>query len=272
MDLNALNAHGARGQRVVMPTPSPKTDGSLPKVASGTTRLPEYLLALSALICASLGVLGLYVDVISESGVVQQARPGSGLTSHVTGLMTSMVLFGLGLLLGRQRRLSQALRQTDGLLGSFDTLHSVMGEVAEQVRTVRGDQSTLSASVRAMRTEVAAQTLNNKSAENREAVMRLAGSLDTVHAKLDERIIKAADGIQVSLEEFNSLLEGNTEVILEQLRRRPLESSWQVSASSPDTDSHIPASISHLMAPLDSEENRRAPQQGSGRDPGPGPG
>jgi len=146
-----------------------------------------------------------YTEILAEVGL-----EGSQL------LIGGLMLYGVALL-GRYQR----IHTTTLLLAPSTTEKSLVAlakgiaELRPKLQEVLSENAQLRMQVETVRQEALEARQRDSTSDSKDALFRLAGSLDTLHAKLDRSMTESSVGLHESIDELASLIEASRDFIQE---------------------------------------------------------
>jgi len=110
-----------------------------------------------------------------------------------------------------------------------------MAELRNKLYEFENEHVHLRATLDSVRAEVTEHRRKDRSQEAADALFRLAGSFDTLHAQLDQRMTQSAQGVTSTLTELGGLVEASRDYLqdsLEELDQRMVALGQRVSERS----------------------------------------
>lgn len=144
-------------------------------------------------VCVGLGALcaagGVALALGGSSIPYSGALLARGMNGGVLG-MGGLTLLAVGWCLSRleQRQTEQAGARQDEVLGKFEALNNDVAQIRSSMQELRIQFVHLDNTVRSIGRDLPRELAQNQENATREAVFRLAASLDQLHAKLDQRM------------------------------------------------------------------------------------
>lgn len=133
------------------------------------------------------------------------------------------VLCGLSLLGLYMARVARMILRPGAVEEGLVELGADMAELRNKLYELANEQLHLHSTLNSVRAEVTEHRRKDRSQEAVDALFRLAGSFDTLHAQLDQRMVQSTQGITSTLGELGSLVEASRDYLqdsLEELEQR----------------------------------------------------
>ena len=233
------NDDAPRGQRMTMRAksstqskkrPAPKTQASrtaattepavrtFPQETRRARSTPgTWLMVIGALGLTAVG-LGITIgpDYVNELGWYATKASSVGLEGS-SFLVGGAVLMGIAMLARQQRLHAQRSLDPGATEEALAEVGADMAEFRNKLYEFQNDHLHFRTEIEAVRHEVHEHRKADKSGEAKDALFRLAASLDTLHAKLDQSLTRACDGLAHSMHDLSELVEASRDFIQESI-------------------------------------------------------
>jgi len=176
--------------------------------------------------------LAWYAKVITRQGF-------SGEVLCLAGLM----FIGMGWIASYQRGFTRTLLQPGMAESLLEDLRSDVAATQDLIRNVGGTQVEQGVDLGYLKKALGEARNEARAADPKDAIFRLAASLDQLGARLDQRIGEATSVLQDANYELSSLVESNCEGLQDKMER-----------TSRKLARHVMETLSSLSAPLEEEE------------------
>jgi outer membrane murein-binding lipoprotein Lpp len=176
-------------------------------------------LGLAGLSAIAIGVLMVLGPDRSEAAAKYTAKlQGSGvLAGHL--LAAGAALGGLGLVAFYMRRVAATLLAPGAVEDAMSEVGADLAEFRNKLYELENDHVHFRTEIDAARREVREHREGDRSQEAVDALFRLAGALDTLHARFDQRLGETSQGVEQSLRELGSLVESSRDYLQESLEQ-----------------------------------------------------
>jgi len=170
------------------------------------------------------GILFACVGVVMAAGtefvgalqpyVTMAARYGVEAGTFFVG---GAVIIGLGIVSRYQRISSKRLLQDGPTSDALEEVFTELAEILEHVDRLQSEQTHVRHEIGNVKHQVTKQREESKTSDSKDALFRLAASLDQLGARLDQRIGKASSEVHEGLYELTSIVESSRDFIQESL-------------------------------------------------------
>ena len=136
-----------------------------------------------------------------------------------------LVLFGVSVACRQLRVHASTILKPGPVEEVLTEVGADLAEFRNKLYDLANDQIQLRTMIQQVRHDIEEHHKNDRMSEVVEATFRLAGSLDTLLAQIDQRLEKAAGGLHDSIHELSALVEASRDFLQESFEESGLRSS-----------------------------------------------
>jgi hypothetical protein len=136
-----------------------------------------------------------------------------------TFFVGGVVLVGLGMVSRYHRSSSKRILQNGPETEAFEDVFTELAGILEHVKGLQAEQTHVRHEIGNVKHQISKQREEAKTGDSKDALFRLAASLDQLGARLDQRIGKASSEVHEGLYELTTIVESSRDFIQDNLER-----------------------------------------------------
>lgn len=160
-----------------------------------------------------------------------------------TVFIGGIVMLGLALSSRQQRVHAATILSSGGIDATLSEIGAELTEFRNKLYEFDEDQAEVRGSLRALRQHIVERSSPEHEDKVVQATYQVAGSLDTLHAKLDQRVGEAQENIVHAVDVLSSLVEASRDYLQE-----TLEEGQQVQGSFGAEVRHVLSELSRMVS------------------------